>query len=101
MNWKTMHKNIGNLFVGQRVTIKFEATKELPEILKISSSCGCSKPEYDVNSKVLTVNYKAQSVPKHRKAKGWYNTTKKITVVYKDGSHDILSFTSVVRSRRL
>jgi len=89
-NWKTKHKNVGTINVGQRQIIKFHATKELAKIINLSSSCGCSKPNYDKKTRTLNVSYNPGSVPKHLKAQGWYNTTKKITITYNDGTQDIL-----------
>lgn len=98
-NWKSNSKNIGNVTTGQRQIIKFYAVRELPEISSLSSSCGCSKPNYDKKTKILNVSYNPGSIPKHLKAQGWYNTTKTITIVYKDGTRDILKFSAKVNKK--
>lgn len=98
-NWKTNKKNVGTVTVGQRQIIKFYANKELPKIVNLSSSCGCSKPNYDKKTKVLNVSYNPGSIPKHLKSQGWYNTTKTITITFVDGTKDVLSFSARVNKK--
>jgi len=95
-NWKEFEKNIGIVYVNRKVDIYFYDNKELPVIKSITSSCGCSSANYDVETKRLSVNYKPGSIPTHLLNQGYYTTTKYITVTYEDDSKDILSFTAKV-----
>ncbi len=97
--WKTKSKNLGNLTVGRKQIIKFYAEEELQEIISLSSSCGCSKPNYDKKTRILNVAYKPKSIPQQRKHLGFYKTTKSITIKYKDGSTDILSFSAIINKK--
>ena len=98
MSWKEQSKNIGNIKVGAKVTIKFKAV-DIPKIKLLQSSCGCSTPHYNENTKELIVGFNPNPVPKHLKAQGHYKTTKTITVTYVDGTKDVLSFTATVNKK--
>lgn len=95
-NWKVEQINIGNLKVGRKQIIRFEATEELKEISRLHSSCGCSKPNYDKKTRTLNVSYTPDKVPHQLKNQGWYKSSKFITVSYKDGTKDVLRFTAKV-----
>lgn len=94
-NWREKSINLGNILVDKQQTIIFQAQKEL-DIDNISTSCGCSKANYDKNTRKLTVTFNPGSIPYHLKSQGYYVTTKKITVYYKDRSMETLSFKAKV-----
>jgi len=91
MNWKTNHIQLPDSNVGDKLKVRFHALQEI-QIKALSSSCGCSIPQYDEATKELVVQYVPTKVPKHLKKAGFYNTTKTITVTHKDGTVDKLTF---------
>lgn len=99
MKWQTKHINLGDLKVGKKIEITFVPLEELKEINYMKSSCGCSTPSL-VNGKIL-VKYTPGSVPYHLIKRGWYKSTKTITIIYKDGSQDKLSFSAIVHKKNI
>jgi len=91
MNWDKTKVDLGEVKQGKRSVIEFRAIREL-DIEQLSSSCGCSKPDYDKKNRVLRVYYNAGEVPYHRRKDGFYITEKSIDVRYRDGGMDKLSF---------
>lgn len=96
MNWKTKLITGIKANVGKTTKIIFKATKELPEILSLQSSCGCSVPSYNKETRELIVNFKPGKIPLHLRNQGYYTISKKITVNYIDGNKEILTFTATV-----
>lgn len=95
--WRQRQINLGDTNVGEKRKFSFMSTGELPEIETITASCGCTTPEYNKEEGVLIVNFKAGKIPKHLQGKqNYYNTSKYITVFYKNGLKDVLSFTSKI-----
>ena len=62
-----------------------------------TSSCGCSKPE--ITGKGVKVYYKSGMIPKHLQQYNSQAIRKTVTVIYKDGSKDILSFRGVIKRK--
>lgn len=92
--WRTKHIDLGDISVNEKQTLTFHAKGDLINIVSLKSSCGCSKPKQKGNS--IVVSYTPTAVPKHLQEQGFYNTTKKVTLRYADGSQDVLSFTAKV-----
>lgn len=90
--WKNKYFDLGVIQVGSVTKITYLANKNIPNILKIKSSCGCAKPKYNPKTNQLTINYKAGSIPRHLISRGSYTTMKKITITYITGQKDILTF---------
>jgi len=95
MNWEQIKINIGEQRVGKKKVITFKPLGELKEIASMVSSCGCSTPKQVGNN--IEVSYTPGSIPYHLVQQGFYTTTKKITITYKDNSKDVLSFTATVK----
>lgn len=98
MNWERKHINTEELIVGKKKQIIFIPIGEIPLISNISSSCGCSRPKLIDNT--IVVNFTPESVPQHMQKLGYYKSTKKITITYKDNTQDKLSFTSIIRKKQ-
>ena len=101
MRWKDRQVSLGNIKIGKKQRIVYQALEELPEIKTLQSSCGCSIPVYDATNNQIIVTFSPGSVPKHLKGQGYYSTTKTITVTYIDGTKDVLSFTAKIFQRLL
>jgi len=90
-HWKEVEINFGTIRENTSKTIIFTALNTIPEIVDISAQCGCTKPSYDKENKLMSVKFNAGYIPKH------LTTTqpvrKMITVTYKDGSQEILFIT--------
>lgn len=95
MNWKSKHYNLGEIKVGIKKEIIFTPTEDLKEINNMTSSCGCSLPKLIGNT--IVVIYTPGSIPTHLISIGKYDTTKTITINYKDNSQDILSFSATIK----
>lgn len=94
-DWKSSFIDLGTIVQKNTVTVGFEALRDL-EIESVQASCGCSKPLYDSKNRRVLVNYTPFEVPIHLRYQGYYNPTQTITVYYKDGTTDSLSFTAKV-----
>ena len=81
-------KDLGILKVGQKVSFVFDVGKDLNIVrkadntLKIIKSCGCTKASWDKNNKQLRVVFRAKNIPKHIKDRGYYYTSKSVTVYH-------------------
>lgn len=95
MNWTQKQINLGEIIVGKKQTVIFQATRDL-DIINLESSCGCSKPSYNKETKQLIVIYTPDAIPKHLQSVGKYNTTKSVTITYADGTSEVLSFKSTI-----
>jgi hypothetical protein len=97
MNFKQNYLDLGELKVGVTKDIIFypKEKETLEEIVSISSSCGCSTPKVE-NDRII-VSYTPGSIPIHLQHSGQYKTTKIITINYKYGSSETLSFTATIK----
>ncbi len=91
MNWDNKFIDLGTVKVGRLIKVIFNAVDDI-HIESMSSSCGCSTPKYDKDNKKLIVNFIPDKVPVHLKLKGFYETTKSITLHYTNGEMETLSF---------
>lgn len=97
MNWEKKHINLGVIKAHSKKELTFVPLGELNNISSMVSTCGCSSPKQIGNNIVVT--YTPGAVPFHLQAKGEYVTTKKITIIYTDGTQDILTFTATVKNK--
>jgi len=95
MNWKSVKIDLGEVKQNKRQIIEFKAIKEL-DITQLSSSCGCSKPNFDKENGIVRVYYTPSEIPYHRRKEGFYFTEKSIGVRYKDDTREKLSFSAKV-----
>lgn len=97
MRWEAKKKQIGNVTVGERREIIFQALKDLPEIDFIQTSCGCTGAKYKASARQVVASFRAKPVPKHLKGlQNHYSTYQTITINYKDGNKDFLNFSAKV-----
>lgn len=79
-----------NVSENSRTKVEFKYLGD-DVITKATSSCNCTTPSYNPESKTLVTFYKSGSVPHHLKGKGYYLTEQSVTVRYKgDKEKDIL-----------
>jgi len=95
MNWDKTSIDLGEIKQNKRQVIEFKSVRDL-DIKQLSSSCGCSKPDFDKKSGVLRVYYSPSEIPYHRRKDGFYVTEKYIDVIYKDDTSERLSFSARV-----
>jgi len=97
MNWDKTSIDLGEVRQNKRQIIEFKAIKDL-DIAQLSSSCGCSKPDFDKENGILRVYYTPSEIPYHRRKDGFYSTEKSIDVRYRDDTREKLSFSAKVVS---
>ena len=95
MNFKQNYIDLGELKVGVTKDVIFYPKEELKEISAITSSCGCSVPKIEDGN--IKVSFTPGSIPIHLQFLGQYKTSKTITLAYKDGSSEILSFSAIIK----
>lgn len=76
--------------------ILFRAKDGMPPIIKMVSSCSCSVPSYNQQSKILSVVYH----PKKKASKPEYSVSKTVTLHYNNGETEQLRFTTLVTSSK-
>ena len=94
--WEKTSQSLGTVKVGRKQFVVFNATSEIPQIIKMSASCGCTTPELDKAHNRIVATFTPGAVPKHLASQGFYGTTKSITIYYVDGTTDVLSFTATI-----
>ena len=95
MNFKQNNINLGELKVGVTKSITFHPKEELKDIDNMTSSCGCSIPK--IKNGNIVVSFTPGSIPIHLQYLGQYKTNKTITINYKDGSSETLSFRATIK----
>jgi hypothetical protein len=96
MNFKEIYKDIGEVNVGIRYTIIYEALHKL-DIETITTTCGCTKAGYSPDTNEVTLIYKPKPIPKHLSHKNEYVVIKPVTIYYKDGRSETLTFKATVK----
>jgi len=95
MNWDKTSIDLGEVKQNKRQIIDFKVLKDL-DIAQLSSSCGCSKPNFDKENGILRVYYNPSEIPYHRRKDGFYNMEKSIDVRYGDDTTEVLFFSARV-----
>ncbi len=97
MNWERTKISLGIIKENSRNNFVFKSTSTL-DITDISPSCGGCTTVSGYKDNTLSVTYKPGKVPKHLQIKGqnYYNTTNFITITYKGGSKEVLTFTAKI-----
>jgi hypothetical protein len=97
MSWEVEHKDLGIIKVGAYTDITFiwKGVEKL-NIIKTSTSCGCTSAEFDKDTNILMAAFRAGAIPQHLKSVGQYITTKKIEVVTKEKTYS-LTFKAIVK----
>ncbi len=79
--WDKLDVQLGRVPVGEAISLEFNYEGK-EDFISASSSCGCTKPEWDDKDKVLKAVYVPKPVPSHLISNGKleYSTIKSITV---------------------
>lgn len=85
-NYQKNRINLGNISVNSKQVVKFQKINKDLEIVTITASCGCSRPTYDSVNDAIIISFTPEPIPAHLIKVGEYETTKYITVYYKEGS---------------
>jgi len=91
--WVLSHIDLGEI-TPKRRSVYFKSNIPLDDVSHVAASCGCSVPKVDYDR--IRVDYSPAPVPYHLKGQGHYETAKKITVYYRDGTSDDLVFSAKV-----
>jgi len=91
--WEISRMDLGEISPKRR-SVYFKSIVPLDDVSHVSASCGCSVPKVDHDR--IRVDYSPAPVPYHLRERGYYETAKKITVHYKDGTSDDLVFSAKV-----
>lgn len=94
-NWVSKHQVVGDIKVGQKVEVTFKTTPDIKEVVFVRHDCSCTTGLFDKEKGSIVVKYTGR-IPNHLKKLYRHSVTKGITVSYKDGSSDYLSFTVTV-----
>lgn len=87
-------KDFGDVVSGVQLKHTFRGDVD---IVSAKPSCGCLN--VFVRGTDLDVMYRPDSVPRHLRGKGYYESMKHISVMYSDGSKDLLTIVSKVGDR--
>ena len=90
MKWKNLSIDIGEVNPNVELNIIFEPLIDINDISEIKPSCGCNVPKIKNNK--LYISYTPSEIPYHLLERGYYEINKTISVIYKNGEIDILSF---------
>lgn len=86
--WSSKTVQIGNIRRNKKVVISFQALPNIPEIKDLISQCGCTKINYNTQTRILQVTYSSGEIPKH--IHGNQIIDKKVTIVYQNNEVDEL-----------
>lgn len=92
--WEKTEINFGSMRKNSSKIFTFKALPGMPEITGLQAQCGCTKPKFDDKTKQLQVVYKAGEIPRQLGTNA-QPVTKEITVIYKDGSYEILKLKGI------
>lgn len=102
MNWEKSTINLGFVEENTKINFKFVASKDL-EIISYKPGCGSCTFIKGFKDGELNVTFVPGKVPVHLissvKAKGFLEVRKTITVKYKDGKEEILSFLAKITKK--
>lgn len=100
MKWKSTHIDLGIIQSGITIPVVYEADEELPPIVGIKVSCGCSNTNgYNSNTRKLEISYRPEPVPIHLESINSYRPVLNILVNYEDGTQDGLTFTATIKDK--
>lgn len=98
-SWARKTITFDNASPGDMLKAEFLFLGDFDEIVTATSSCGCASPKLDKKNKKIIVNYQAGEIPYHLAARGAnsYYVSHTITVHYKDGNLDHLTFKVTIK----
>ena len=96
-NWREKTINAGRILESSKHSITFQGLEGMKEITHLASSCGCTQPEFDKETRKLSVTYSAGKVSKHlRMSPKQMVAYQTITVTYQDATKEVLRFNVTV-----
>lgn len=100
MNWEQTTINLGEVKESSKNNLTFVATKNL-DILGIKPSCGSCTfiRKFNPVTLKLEVVYVPGKIPPQLRSRTGLNVRKTITVAYKDGTEEKLTFTATLIKR--
>lgn len=100
MNWVQNIINLGQVKESSKNNLTFVATKKL-DILKATPSCGTCTFVRKFNEKTLKLEvvYVPGKIPPQLRKSESIPIRKTITITYKDGTEEVLSFTAMLVKR--
>ena len=100
MNWQQTTINLGIVKESSKNNLTFVSTKKL-EIDKVVPSCGTCTfvRKYNEKTQKLEVVYVPGKIPPQLRKSDSIPIRKTITVTYKDGEQEVLSFTATLQKR--
>ena len=92
-HWSSKTVQIGSIRRNKKIVITFQALPTIPEVIDLIAQCGCTKLDYNAETRKLQVTYNSGEIPKQ--IHGNQIIDKSITVVYKGGEKDTLSIKGI------
>ena len=97
--WLEKTIDLGEIEEKTEHKLEYKYTGEKPlKVVKIKTSCGCTKGKYNEETGILTATYKAETVPIHLKYKGEFVINKRIWVETNRGPEE-LNFKATIKSK--
>ena len=94
-NWKEINKDLGIVKAGETIEFYFEYIGVPKQVRRIKKDCGCTLPIFEDNK--LLVKFTPYALTKKMQDRfKTYQAEKKIQVVWKDSTVDILTFKALV-----
>jgi hypothetical protein len=98
MNWKEKNINLGVVLDGSTHVIKFELEGEIDkEFLRLTPSCGCTKPKWIPEEKAVVVTFKPKAA-KHLKVT---QSNQSVYIEYTDSTSEILEFNAKIENKNV
>lgn len=88
--WKEQKIDLGNILAGVTSTATFQYLGE-KKIKNATASCGCTIPELNRETAVVKAAYTPKAIKMDQRSR---LDTKRITVLFEDGTEDILEITA-------
>ena len=95
-NWDKIFLNLGRLKQSKRKRVIFTAKEGIRDIKNITSSCGCTRANYDAKTRELKVVYTPKKIPSHLQTQGYYTSYKHLTITYVGGEKEVLTFKAII-----
>lgn len=95
--YKSSSIDMGSLTSGRVYKFEFVRDEPADDVVRVKASCGCMGVSVDRSTGKISGRIKPTSVPYHLRGRGYYTSTKYVTVMYADGEQEVLSVKMVVR----
>ena len=97
-NWKEIVIDKGEVSENKKFYIIFEGLPNMKTVKEVRKSCRCIKAEYNEKYKDLHVKISVGEIPYHLKEQGFQEVIKFITVIYDDGTNEVLKIKYVIKN---